>query len=104
MSNVDRNYAVRPVRIHGIRMYPMYSSNILGIGYEDGKLIVLFHTGQVYAYGPVAPQVYKDFFIKESAGSYFAREIKNSYPVTRLTSDQENHAELFRQEMRRIFG
>lgn len=103
-STIPRDMEVRPVRIHGIKMYPVYSSNLLAVGYEDSKLIVLFRSGQVYSYAPVPPQVYKDFFSKESVGSYFSREIRDRYPATRLTTQNEDHSQLFRQEIRRIFG
>lgn len=101
---MSQQYEIRPIRIHGVKMYPVYSSNLLAVGYEDGTLIILFRTGQVYAYKPVPPQVYKDFFAKESVGSYFSREIRDKYPSTRLSTERENHADNFRREMIRIFA
>ena len=103
-QQVPQGMEVRPVRIEGVKMYPVYSSNLLAIGYEDGRLIVLFNSGQVYSYSPVPAQVYKDFFTKESVGSFFTREIRDRYPFERLTNRNEDHSERFRSEIRRIFG
>ena len=104
MSEVTAQVEIRPIRIFGVKMFPVYSTNILAVGYEDSSLIVLFHTGQVYKYYPVPPQAFKDFFVKESVGSYFHLQIKDKYPFTKLTSETDNKAIYFRAEMARIFG
>lgn len=67
-------------------MIPVVSSNIASIGYEpaDRYLFTKFKNGGVYRSEDVAPQVFEDFKAAESAGKFFAAEIRGQYQTTKL--------------------
>lgn len=52
-----------------IKLNPVYSSNIKGIGYdsENSLMVVLFNSGSKYLYENVEPEIYK--LITESSES-----------------------------------
>ena len=69
-----------------MEMIPVQSSNLAAIGYDTNTEIlkVEFLNGTAYEYKNV-PQVVFDAFMKApSHGSYFNREIKNSYPYEKI--------------------
>lgn len=62
------------------------SSNINGVAYaeEAQELFVEFKGGARYRYDGVSPEEYADFMGAPSKGAYFASNIKDSYPCTRV--------------------
>ena len=61
------------------------SSNIVSIGYDETNLIleVEFKGGSVYKYLDVPIDVFNNFMESDSKGSFFHRNIKNTYGATR---------------------
>lgn len=69
---------------------PVVSSNMAGYHYDAAAqvLTVKFANGNYYAYSGVPASVAEDFEAAESKGSFFARQIRNQFPATRLESDE----------------
>lgn len=61
------------------------SSNIKSIGYEEGILEIEFHTGAIYQYDWVPEAEYEDLINAWSVWGYFAKNIKNTYPYTKIS-------------------
>lgn len=55
---------------------PVVSSNLAGVGYEDGILEVAFKTGSVYQYDAVPTEVHAGLMAAPSHGQYFDRFVK----------------------------
>ncbi|MFQ5431236.1 MAG: KTSC domain-containing protein [Nitrospinota bacterium] len=81
-----------PVRYHGYidftpegfktnRRIPVVSSNVASIGYDENSytLEVAFHSGGIYQYFDVSPQVFEQFINADSKGKFFHEEIKGIY-------------------------
>lgn len=62
------------------------SSNIAGIGHDPltNTLDVAFANGTVYRYGHVARDEYRSFLGAPSAGTYFAKYIRNKYNMRQV--------------------
>lgn len=62
------------------------SSNINGIAYKEAsqELFVEFKGGSRYRYDGVDQDTYDDFMSSPSKGSFFAENIKDAYPTTRV--------------------
>lgn len=66
-------------------MIPIVSSTIKSIGYDEesesmkSRLTVIFAGGARYTYAGVPLELWKRFKEAESAGKFFAREIKPVY-------------------------
>ena len=62
------------------------SSNIAAIWYDEENLIleVEFLNGGIYQYTWVPVNEYNNLMSASSHGSYFAQNIKNVYPVTKI--------------------
>lgn len=62
------------------------SSSIAAIGYDamQRALWVQFVTGRTYRYHDVGQATYEEFMAAESKGRYFNREIRDTYPFTRV--------------------
>lgn len=56
--------------------YPVISSNIDSIGYEDGTLEVHFKQGSIYHYYEVPEEIFENLLKVESVGKYFHAAIK----------------------------
>lgn len=69
-----------------VKMYPVTSSQITYIGYveEVEHLYVTFKNGQTYRYEGVSKEEFLELKESDSVGSYFAENIKSSYPYTKL--------------------
>lgn len=69
-----------------VAMYPVTSSQIMYIGHDlnNNILYVTFKNGQTYAYEGVPRQEFLELKESDSVGSYFAENIKSSYPYTKL--------------------
>lgn len=54
------------------------SSQLLGFGYDSEReiLAVQFHSGAIYHYFDVPPEIHSGLIAAESKGSYFIRNIK----------------------------
>ena len=67
-------------------MHPVNSSQIAYIGYDEetNTLYVTFKNGQTYAYEGVPKEEFIELKDSDSVGSYFAENIKSSYPYTKV--------------------
>lgn len=66
------------------------SSNIAGIGHDPltNTLDVGFTNGTVYRYGHVSRDEYRAFLGAPSAGTYFAKYIRNKYNMRQVVDDR----------------
>lgn len=64
-----------------VAMIEVKSSNIAKVGHDHGAniLVIEFHSGQTYEYYDVEREVYKEFMRAKSLGSYFQKNIRNTY-------------------------
>lgn len=67
-----------------MNMIPVASSNLSSVGYENNILFVSFNHGGTYSYRGVPYSVFQNLLNASSKGQYFARNIKNVYPCTKL--------------------
>lgn len=67
------------------------SSNVAAVGYDlaESTLEVQFHSGGVYRYKGVEPQMHLMFLEADSKGSFVNRYIKGKYPSERVEADTE---------------
>lgn len=65
---------------------PVASSNIVSVGYDapSETLEVEFMSGSVYQYYNVPQPTYDAFISAPSAGQFFAYQIKNAFPYSRV--------------------
>jgi hypothetical protein len=74
-----------------MQLTPLKSSNIAGAGFNDiGGLFVKFvgNPGPVYVYKDAQPEVYDELVAAESAGRFFAANIRSALKGTRLPEDE----------------
>ena len=64
--------------------YPVTSSNVTSLGWEDGVLEVEFRRGVVYQYSGVPEGVYLDVLYAASPGKALMREVVGKYPETKI--------------------
>ena len=73
------------------RIEPIYltSSNIDAVGYlsEAQRLYIRFKSGCSYSYEDVPHTFFSALQKVESAGAYFARQIRGKFRYTRLSND-----------------
>lgn len=69
-----------------MRRKPVSSSSVASVGYDPKSqmLELEFHSGSVYEYREVPPEVFRDLMEAPSKGRFFASEIRGQYPSTRL--------------------
>ncbi|MES1245010.1 MAG: KTSC domain-containing protein [Acidobacteriota bacterium] len=69
-----------------MRRKPVSSSSVSSVGYdpETRTLELEFHSGSVYDYEEVPPEVFQALLEAPSVGRFFANEIRGQYPSTRL--------------------
>ena len=69
-------------------MKPVTSSNIQAVGYskESKVLRVQFKSNSIYDYSDVPETVFNTLMATSSIGSFFNREIKNSYTTNKVSS------------------
>jgi|SoiMetStandDraft_5_1073268.scaffolds.fasta_scaffold881328_1 hypothetical protein len=69
-----------------MRREPVSSSSIAAIGYNarTGALEVEFVNGRLYRYRSVEADVYEDFRVASSKGTFFNECIRDAYPCERL--------------------
>jgi len=65
---------------------PVSSSNIVSVGYDapSETLEIEFMSGSVYQYYNVPQSIYDGFIAAPSAGQFFAYQIKNAFPYSRV--------------------
>ena len=63
---------------------PVTSSNLRSVGYEDGILEVEFKSGTVFQYHNVPEHVHADMMSATSIGSFFAKNVKDSFTSSRV--------------------
>jgi hypothetical protein len=69
-----------------VKRDPVSSSNIVSVGYDapSETLEVEFMSGAVYQYYNVPQSIYDAFIVAPSAGQFFAYQIKNAFPYSRV--------------------
>lgn len=69
-----------------IEMVSVSSSNLSAVGYDAEKklLRVKFNAGATYEYRGVPETVYDDLMSADSHGEYFAANVRNSFPYTKV--------------------
>ena len=67
-----------------MQMFPVSSSNLESVGYENGVLCIAFHGGRIYEYTGVPESVYQGLMTASSHGKYFHAYICNVYPYNRI--------------------
>lgn len=65
---------------------PVSSSNIISVGYDASSetLEIEFKSGSVYQYYNVPQSIYDAFIAAPSSGQFFAYQIKNAFPYSRV--------------------
>lgn len=65
---------------------PVSSSNIVSVGYDGPSetLEIEFMSGAVYQYYNVPQSVYDTLITAASAGQFFAYQIRNAFPYSRV--------------------
>jgi hypothetical protein len=82
ISEVAREYSER-----GMAWYPVSSSNVLQVGYnqQTATLGVRFHSGSEYAYEGVPYDVFEALRVATSVGKYLNVAVKPRYQYERLS-------------------
>ncbi len=67
-------------------LVPFESSMIRAVRYDDRQhvLEIIFQNGRPYHYVHVPPEEFENLMNAKSKGSYFARNIRNTYPYWRF--------------------
>lgn len=68
-----------------MQLIPVQSTTIQAVGYENGLLVIAFHSGESYSYQGVSELVYHAFITAPSIGSFYVRSIKGKYPAVRIS-------------------
>lgn len=67
-----------------MQMFPVASSSLSAIGYENGTLVVTFRDGRAYRYSGV-PQSTADGLLKAaSKGRYYQAFVRGRFPSVRI--------------------
>lgn len=68
-------------------MYPVKSSTIVSIGYDQAtmNMLIQFKNG-LYSYMGIPEIVFKNFMAASSKGNYYANFIKGRFPAQRIDS------------------
>lgn len=70
-----------------VEMHDVDSRSIRAVGYDEEHeaLFVDFReSGDIYAYHPVAREVFEELLAAESRGAYFNQNIRNSYQYLKV--------------------
>lgn len=70
-----------------ITMQSVTSSNIGAVGYDEDEKILRVQfakNGHVYDYKGVPKRIYDDLMSAESIGAFFAANIRNDFPYTKV--------------------
>ena len=69
-----------------MKRHPVPSSNLASAGYDPPSEIleVEFQNGSIYQYYNVPQSIYDGLVKAPSAGRFFAYEVRNSFPYSRV--------------------
>lgn len=69
-----------------IQREPVQSKSIASIGYRaDLRVLEIeFHSGAIYRYFAVSPEIFEEFHKAESKGHYFSQRIRDHFEFCRL--------------------
>jgi len=78
--------------VYRIPAFPVSSSNIHAIGFDDEKkiLAVEFKSGGIYHYAGVEPDLALDLVNAESVGRFYSQNIKGKFQGQKMTGPCEN--------------
>lgn len=76
-----------PVSVHVIPLDAVFSSNLAGLGYEDGTLAVKFKSGHIFHYPNVPDRLWREMSVLPSKGTFYAREIKGRFKGEKVTGE-----------------
>lgn len=62
-----------------VSMVQVESSNVAAVGYDNGALFVEFHGSGTYRYDKVPRELYDEFLAAESAGRFFAANVRGKF-------------------------
>ena len=71
-----------------MKLTEVISSNVKAVGYESGKLYVMFN-GAVYEYDNVPQKLYEGIMKAESKGKFINQNVTKSFSYTRLPKETE---------------
>lgn len=74
--------------IQQARMFLVYSSNIIAVGWNDGILLVAYSSGHIYLYHNVPEIVFLECFRVNSVGQWLSKELKNYPQYQRLVIEK----------------
>lgn len=71
----------------GMAWYPVASSNVAAIGWDDPRqvLAVRFHNGSIYEYTGVPPTIIDEFLAAPSKGKFVYYVLRRGYPAERVS-------------------
>lgn len=74
------------VFMNEIEMIPVRSSSIKSIGYDTDEMVlrVKFLSGVVYDYSNVPGNIFEEFLLSSSKGTYLNKKIKNKYRFKKI--------------------
>ena len=69
-----------------MRRQAVSSSNVAEVGYDEGQrtLEVLFHSGAIYQYFEVPPQIFTELLQTSSVGKYLNTNVKGNFRYARV--------------------
>lgn len=67
-----------------VPMFPVNSSNLDYIGWQDCTLYITFKKGYKYKYEEVPEEVFKELKESTSIGSYYHANIKGKYTSSKI--------------------
>jgi hypothetical protein len=67
-------------------MHDVDSTCVARLGYDEAaeEVLVEFHDSGLYGYRSVSPEIYAEFELAESKGTFLNEVIKPAYPVRKL--------------------
>lgn len=67
-----------------VPIFPVNSSNLAYIGWQDNVLYITFKKGDNYRYDGVPEEVFKELKESTSIGSYYHSNIKGKYTSSKI--------------------
>jgi len=67
-----------------MQMFPVASSSLSAIGYENGTLVVAFRDGRAYRYDGVPQGIADGLARAASKGRYYQAFVRGRYPSVRV--------------------
>jgi len=74
------------VALEEVEFFPVESTNVDQIGYDDDdmSLYIRFINGALYVYEGVPPDVWEQLLYTPSKGKFIHTDLKNIYPYARV--------------------